>query len=501
MQRNQSMPATAIIIGQMASCERLSKQLDVLDAKPIVLGWVLLNAHEAQAHPAANAPVLGTLDELEAIIARRQPAAALVTLPAVMRDLIQQVRTRLRKLGVPDRFMPTLEDQLAGVGPRMQVDLDLPALIDRPAREIDEALVRSMIAGKRVLITGAGGSIGSELARITAEFGPSHLVLVDRAENALFEIDRQIARRRPELSRTALLHDVVDRAATLAHFKRLQPDIVVHAAAHKHVPMMEDHPAAAVDNNLFGTKSAADAAHAIGAERFVMISTDKAVKPKSVMGATKRLAEQYVQDLSRTSDTRFAIVRFGNVLGSTGSVLDIWSRQIADGGPITITDPQMTRYFMTIPEAASLVLQAAALSEGNGYGVGADVCVLDMGEPIPIINLAQRFIEQHGLTPRLNVAGCGDERRNATSAHGVVDVIVTGRRPGEKLHEELVSDGEASRETAHPRISMWMVPTPDSRYIQGMLEALAPGKRPRESASLAELIRTLALAEPEPAAA
>ena len=494
-----SLPSTVILIGQIDSCSRLSQQLELLECPPVVLGWVLVHGTETRSTPrATGAPILGTLDELEAVIARRTPAAALVCLPAVMRDLIQSVRTRLRKLGVADRYMPTLEDQLLGVGPRMQVDLDLAALIDRPARAIDERLVRSIIEGKRVLITGAGGSIGSELARLTADFAPSRLILVDRAENGLFEIDRQIARRHPQLPREAVLHDVVDRAGTLAHFTRLKPHIIFHAAAHKHVPMMEDHPAAAVDNNLFGTQAAADAADAVHAERFVMISTDKAVRPTSIMGATKRLAELYVQECSRQSDTQFAIVRFGNVLGSSGSVLDIWSRQIADGGPITITDPRMTRFFMTIPEAAALVMQAAALSEGTrglsdqGTNGSADVYVLDMGEPIPIVEMAQRFVAQHGLTARMCEAATHDSplrRPSRGTGLGVIDIVVTGRRPGEKLHEELVSDGEEIRPTAHPRISIWMIPAQDSRYIERLLATLSPGRRPNNPAALADLVR------------
>src|SRR5690606_23894821 len=322
-----------------------------------------------------DATILGTTDELEAIIARRQPAMALICLPAVMKDLIASLRTRLRRLGVADRFVPTLEDLVAGIGPRTHLDIDLTQLLNRPARQFDKEAVRSVIENKRVLITGAGGSIGSELSRIAARFKPQQLVLIDRSENALFEIDRQIARSHPTLPRKALLHDVVEAKATLAHFRTLQPDIIFHAAAHKHVPMMEDHPAAAVDNNLFGTKSVADAADAVGAERFVMVSTDKAVNPTSIMGATKRLAELYVQHINQRSATVFSMVRFGNVLGSSGSVLDTWARQIADGGPLTVTDPAMTRYFMTIPEAAALVIQSAALVSPDAPG--GEVFLLD----------------------------------------------------------------------------------------------------------------------------
>jgi len=306
------VPQTAIIIGQRENCRRLERQLDLLRDRPVTLGWVLTD-HDAQADRLDDdAPTLGAVDQLEAIVARRRPGLALVSLPAVMNELITTIRTRLRRLGIPDRFMPTLQDQLAGVGPRTVPQLDLPALIDRSPRKCDQQAVGALIKDKCVLITGAGGSIGSELARIAATFDPARLILVDRSENALFEIDRQIARFAPGLARRALLHDIVEPEATRAHFELVQPDLVFHAAAHKHVPLMEDHPAAAVDNNLFGTKSVADAADAVGVERFVMISTDKAVKPRSIMGMTKRLAELYVQYVGQRSQTRFAMVRLGS---------------------------------------------------------------------------------------------------------------------------------------------------------------------------------------------
>lgn len=475
---------TAVLIGQPLTCLRLERQLDLLEQRPISIGWVLAEAGDQALDLTDAGPILGTLDQLEAIIANRRPALALISLPAVMKDLIMSIRTRLRKLGVADRFMPTLEDQIAGVGPRTHVDVDLTELLDRPPRQIDEAAVRSVIEDKRVLITGAGGSIGGELARIVARFNPAKLVLVDRSENALFEIDRQIARRHPDLPRKALLHDVVDAPGTLSHFEEHEPQVVFHAAAHKHVPMMEDHPAAAVDNNLFGTMATADAAHAVGAERFVMISTDKAVNPTSVMGATKRLAEMYVQYINERSDTGFSMVRFGNVLGSSGSVLETWGRQIADGGPITVTDSRMTRYFMTIPEAAALVIQSAALvAPLSDCG---EVFLLDMGEPIRIVDLARRFIQLHGLEPTIEE----DTRENGNSrsrhaAHGTMQVVFTGIRPGEKLHEQLAFDAQAMRPTRHPDINIWELPTPDGALVEGMIEQLSTMRRPRDPRALA----------------
>jgi FlaA1/EpsC-like NDP-sugar epimerase len=401
-----------------------------------------------------------------------------------MTELVISVRTRLRRLGVPDRFVPTLDDLVAGVGPRTHWDVDLEALLARPPRAIDDDAIARLIANRRVLITGAGGSIGSELSRIVAGHDPAHLALVDRAEeNAIFEIDRRVARWFPDLPREALLHDIVEARPTRAHFERLRPQVILHAAAHKHVPMMEDHPAAAVDNNLFGTKSVADAAAGVGADRLVMISTDKAVNPSSIMGATKRLAELYVQSVNRRHDIGCSMVRFGNVLGSSGSVIEIWSRQLAEGGPITVTHADMTRYFMTVAEAASLVLQSAALVE-TGLDDG-EVFLLDMGEPIRIADLARRFVELHGLAP------AASEAEAEAAGPAAVRITFTGARPGEKLHEDLAFDAESMRPTPHDDINIWMLPPPADRYIEQMVRALDPARRPEDPVALSRLIRRL----------
>jgi FlaA1/EpsC-like NDP-sugar epimerase len=298
---------------------------------------------------------------------------------------------------------------------------------------------------------------------VAAEFGPESLILMERSGNALFEIDRQLARRFPGIARRALLHDVVDAAETERQLMALSPQVVFHAAAHKHVPLMEDHPAHAVANNLMGTKSIADAAAACGAERFVMISSDKAVNPASVMGATKRLAELYVKWLGGVQDrTRMSMVRFGNVLGSACSVLTIWSSQIAEGGPVTITDPRMTRYFMTIPEAAALVIASTTLEEQASGGV----YVLDMGEPIRIVDLARRFVAAHGMAARVRYSTLpqgtfaiaeevAEEFSVGAGSGPVMDIVFTGARPGEKIHEELAYAVENLAETEHPGIRAW----------------------------------------------
>jgi FlaA1/EpsC-like NDP-sugar epimerase len=484
------MRTTAILIGPAASCDLLERQLALLPSSPVVLGRVHVGP---ESRAGAGAPVLGSLEQLESVCAMRRPGLALITLPAPMADLLTTIRTRLRKLGVVERFMPALEDQLAGVGPRTEIDVDLQRLIGRPPRRIDEDAIRAVVGGRTVLVTGAGGSIGSEICRIVARFGPEKLVLVERSENALFEIDRQIARRHPALARRAALHDVVDADATLELFREEEPDIVFHAAAHKHVPMMEDHPGLAVDNNLFGTKSAVDAAIAIGSERFVMVSTDKAVNPTSVMGATKRLAELYIQHVNRTAGTACSLVRFGNVLGSSGSVLETWKRQILDGGPVTVTDPRMTRYFMSIPEAAALVIQAAALTDRSAKS--GEVFVLDMGEPFRIVDLVSRFIAMHGLAPVFP----GDP--SSGSRYGEIAVSFTGARPGEKLFEELALDAETIRESRHPDIRIWGLPTPDPSWVERMVETLGPRRRSRDAATVAAMVRELVPEAPVGAAA
>ncbi|MFM1868558.1 MAG: UDP-N-acetyl-alpha-D-glucosamine dehydratase [Planctomycetota bacterium] len=512
------MRTTAIVIGPAAACAKLERQLAFAEAPPILLGRVETTARGLDASNANSAsapaldssvqspsamhlscgpegvaasnlaqnpvlvPILGTLDELESIVARRKPALALVTLPSQMSELLASIRTRLRRLGIAERFVPPIDDLLAGVGPRTEIDIDLQRLIGRPARRIDEDAIRAVVGGRTVVVTGAGGSIGSEICRIVARYNPGKLVFVERSENALFEIDRQIARRHPALARRAALHDVVDAEATLALFREEEPDIVFHAAAHKHVPMMEDHPGLAIDNNLFGTKSAVDAAIAVGAERFVMVSTDKAVHPTSIMGSTKRLAELYVQHVNRTASTACSLVRFGNVLGSSGSVLETWKRQIADGGPVTVTDPRMTRYFMSIPEAASLVIQAAALTDRSA--ASGEVFVLDMGEPFRIVDLAKRFVEMYGLAPVFPDQG-------SKGALGEIAIQYTGIRPGEKLYEELALDAETIRESRHPDIRIWGLPTPDSSWVASMLETLAPNRRSRDGARVAALVREL----------
>ncbi len=468
-----SDPGATILIASAETAPALAAMVTAQPSRARPAGIVLVGGGSGTI---GELPVLGGLDELGRICPALRVGLAIVCLASEGAGLGAGARAVLREHGVRVAQMPSLTDAIAEAraidepAPTLRrAGVDFCALIDREPHEPDRAQVERTLAGRCVVVTGAGGSIGSELARLAAGFSPSKLVLMERSENALFEIDRQIARLFPGLARRAVLHDVVDEAATLRRFEELSPDVVFHAAAHKHVPLMEEHPADAVTNNVFGTASVAQASVAVGVERFVLISSDKAVNPTSVMGATKRLAELFVRGLERECidrglPTRFATVRFGNVLGSAGSVLPIWSAQMAEGGPLTVTDPRMTRYFMTIREAATLVIQAGAFPVGQGWLT--PVFVLDMGEPVRIVDLAMRFVRAHGFEPRVLDGGATgavdallralrDAEAHDRPARPKIDIAFTGARPGEKLHEELAYAAEQLRPTDHPGINAW----------------------------------------------
>ncbi len=351
--------------------------------------------------------------------------------------MIQQLRRSIRK------WLSAREGRA--------VRADLSELLNRKPVNLATPELQRFIAGKTILVTGAGGSIGSEICRQCMKFCPARLILVDRAENALFEIDRELNHRWVGAVVVPILADISDGVRIDSIFGVHQPAVVFHAAAHKHVPMLESNPGEGVKNNVFGTRIVADAAAESGASAFVMVSTDKAVNPTSVMGATKRVAELYVQSLSaRHRRTRFVAVRFGNVLGSSGSVVPIFQKQIDAGGPVTVTHPEMRRFFMTIPEASQLVMQAGAI------GQGGEIFVLDMGQPIRILDLAEEMIRRRGLTPRQDIS-----------------IEFTGTRPGEKLYEELAFENEQTRPTAHEKIRVWQLPRASAAQVRRMLESLA----------------------------
>lgn len=435
--------AGTLLVGTAQSVAQLAAGLQATVPAPHLVGCVLLQ-------PAAtDLPLWGTIENLDELCRRPEVERVLMSLPAVMAPAARRAAQTLDQAGVAWSRVQTLADQLTG-GPAGRggagAGFDVASLLDRHPEPLDDAAIAAVLRGRRVLITGAGGSIGSELALRVAGYGPSELTLVERSENALFEIDRRIAASFPDVVRHTVMHDITHADRTARLLARLRPETVFHAAAHKHVPMMEDHPALAVENNFHGTRSVADAAAAAGAERFVMISTDKAVNPSSVMGATKRMAERYIQHLDHVSDTTFCMVRFGNVLGSACSLIPIWAEQLSSGGPLTVTHRDMTRYFMTIPEAAGLVLQAGASAQG------AEVFLLDMGEPVRIVDMADRFLKAHGLIPGIDVG-----------------ITFTGPRPGEKLFEELAYRGEDMAPTAHPSIRRWRTAAPPASEVRQMV--------------------------------
>jgi FlaA1/EpsC-like NDP-sugar epimerase len=342
-----------------------------------------------------------------------------------------------------------INDWWRGRGQTNAATFDIFDLLGRNPICLDTPELQRFLAGKSILVTGAGGSIGSEICRQSMKFCPRRLVLVERAENALFEIDRELGERWIGADIRPCLADICDQERITAIFKEEQPDVIFHCAAHKHVPLMEENPGEAVKNNVLGTRIVADAALDTRCHAFVMVSTDKAVNPTSVMGATKRCAELYVQSLNDAGTTRFVAVRFGNVIGSSGSVVPIFQKQIAAGGPVTVTHPEMKRYFMTIPEASQLVMQAGAI------GQGGEIFILDMGEPVRILDLARQMIIQGGLRP--------DED---------IQIKFTGVRPGEKLYEELSAGNEQTRPTSHEKIRVWQLPIASRGQVELMLQTL-----------------------------
>ena len=395
--------------------------------------------------------VLGEVRDLPALARQLEIDHVIITIARAPRAAIAGIVKACEAARVKVRIIPPFYEILDGTVAVNRIrDVDIEDLLGRDAVQLDAAELGPFLSGKVVLVTGAGGSIGSELARQVAAMAPSQLLLVERAEFVLFDIHRELEGAHPELDLVPLVADVGDEGRMRRIYETYRPAVVVHAAAHKHVPMMEWNPCEAVKNNVMGTLVTARLAGELGAEAFVLISTDKAVKPQSVMGASKRMAELVCQTLNKTYDTRYVAVRFGNVLGSTGSVIPIFREQIARGGPVTVTHPDMVRYFMTIPEAAQLVLQAGAM------GNGGEIFVLNMGEAVKIKDLAEQMITLSGLKPYEDIA-----------------IVYSGARPGEKMSEELMNSGEAMGTTRHPKILIGQINHADDAKVARGLEELA----------------------------
>lgn len=421
--------------------------------------------HGTKVH---GVPVLGPIASLPDRVRQLQPDIVIIAIPSAPAAQMRRIVDVCEQTKVPFRTLPRLGDMVGSPSTRELREVSLDDLLGREPVALDWQRISAGLTGKTVLVSGGGGSIGSELCRQLARLSPRRLIVLERSEYNLYEIDRELRRQFPDLALHARLGDVRDRATVDAIFSDYRPAVVFHAAAYKHVPLLEGQVREALFNNVVGTRVMAEVADRHGCESFVLISTDKAVNPANVMGTSKRIAELFCQNLDFRSRTRYVTVRFGNVLGSTGSVIPLFKRQIAEGGPLTVTHPEITRFFMTIPEAAQLITQAVVM------GSGGEIFVLDMGEPVKIRYLAEQLIRLSGKTPGQHI-----------------DIVYTGLRPGEKLYEELFHAQEPLSPTAHPKILLARCRKVDWQGLVDTLDGLEQACQDYDSARLRTVLDVL----------
>ena len=465
-QRRSQETTNVLIVGAGDAGAVIAREFQQREEKRQIVGFADDDVYKINKR-LNGYKVLGTRKDIPAIVRTYSINEIIIAMPSVGGAIIRETLQLCKETGCSVNILPGIYELVDGKVTVSQLrKVNLEDLLRREAVQLDSQGLSRYLSGKRVLVTGAGGSIGSELCRQIAKFKPQMMVLLGKGENSIYEINRELNENHPPFELYPVIADVRDQARIRSVFEKYKPQVVFHAAAHKHVPLMEAQPEEAVHNNIFGTKTVADAANEFGSEIFIMISTDKAVNPTSVMGASKRAAELVVQHMNSISQTKYAAVRFGNVLGSRGSVVPLFRKQIAQGGPITITHPEMKRYFMTIPEASQLVLQAGALANGG------EVFVLDMGEPVKIVDMACDLIQLSGLVPYQDI-----------------DIQFTGLRPGEKLFEELLTAEEGTTATKHEKIFTANLPELDGKSIQRCLLALWNANQRNEvTAILDELV-------------
>lgn len=416
-----------------------------------------------------NIPVLGKSSDIADVVEKQKIDEIFITMPSIAGGQLRKILGRCEEADVEIKILPSIYTAMTGdIGVSSVRELRLEDLLGRDPVETDIESISAYVKDKAVLVTGAGGSIGSELSRQLCRLGPKSLLLLDKDETHLFDLDMELVKETDKCPTEVIVADIRDAARLESIFKKYHPQILFHSAALKHVPMMQAHPSEAIKSNVMGTRNLARLSSKYKLERFILISTDKAVHPANVMGATKRLAEYIMQYYNRNSETDYTAVRFGNVLGSRGSVVPIFQKQIEEGGPVQVTHPEMARYFMTIPEAARLVIQAGAYTEGG------DTFILDMGEPVKIIDLAEKMIRLLGKGRK-------------------IEIQVNGLRPGEKLSERLLYNAEEMRSTEHPKISKAVHELPMPEDFELKLEALIRAARMDDDG---EILRLLSVGPP-----
>ena len=459
----------AVLIGAGAAGVRVAREFKTHPNLGVEVAGFLDDNPEKRGMIVHGFHVLGTTEELPAIAEKHKADTAIITIGDAPAEAVRRIVELADKTSMRVQTIPSLDEILSGrVAISKLRDVDIEDLLRREPVSLDRDLIGEFVTGKTILVTGAGGSIGSEICRQMGPFEPKRLYVLDQAETAVFHIHRELLAKFPELEVIPLIANVTGRHRMRAVFLQSKPDLVFHAAAHKHVPLMEANPSEAIRNNIGGSRIVADLSDEFAAEAFVMISTDKAVNPSSVMGASKRVAELYVQSLAARSDTRFVTVRFGNVLGSAGSVVPIFKEEIAKGGPVHVTHPEMKRYFMSIPEASQLVLQSAAM------GKGGEIFVLEMGEPISIVSLARDLIKLSGFRPDLDI-----------------EIAFMGIRPGEKLAEEINLSEENASKTRHPRIWVGESSARDPELIGRAVDTLLERAGQLDPGSLREALEAV----------
>ena len=455
-----------LIVGAGRAAELLVRDLLRARHSPFIPVALLDDNPGKKGSEIHGVRVRGQIGQIEALTAKLDIEAILIAVPSASDKEMRRIVELCERTGIPFLTLPSVQGMLAGQMSGNLREVSIEDLLGRTPVRLDRTAVQNHIQGARILVTGGGGSIGSELCKQIAHYAPAELIILEQCEFNLYQIEQALRLAYPDLRLTVLLGDVTDPLAVEQALARARPDLIFHAAAYKHVPLLQTQVRQAVRNNVIGTRIVAEAARAAGVRQFVLISTDKAVRPTNVMGATKRAAEKLVQTLNREDGTRFITVRFGNVLDSAGSVVPLFREQIRAGGPVTVTHPDVTRYFMTIPEACQLIMQAAAV------GQGGEIFVLDMGEPIAIRYLAEQMI-------RLSGKRIGDD----------IAIAYVGLRPGEKLTEELFLEDERPIPTPHAKLLLAQSVRLDSREVQRHVDALATASLQADEAALLALLR------------